>query len=56
VLPEGSGPFWRAVLEKCRALTFAREPYHCGGVVAGNRLFEDAAEVVFRELLGADLP
>jgi len=56
VLPEGSAPFWSAVLEKCRAMTFAREPYHCGGVVASNRLFEDAAEVVFRELLGADLP
>jgi hypothetical protein len=56
VLPEGSAPFWDAVLAKCRALTFAREPYHCGGVVASNRLFEDAAQVVFRELLGADLP
>lgn len=56
VLSEGSGPFWSAVLEKCRAMTFAREPYHCGGVVASNRLFEDAAEVVFRELLGADVP
>lgn len=56
VLPEGSEAFWNAVLGKCRALTFAREPYHCGGVVASNRLFEDAAKVVFRELLGADVP
>lgn len=56
VLPEGSAAFWEAVLGKCRALTLAREPYHCGGVIASNRLFEDAAEVVFRELLGADLP
>lgn len=56
VLPEGSEAFWDAVLGKCRALTFAREPYHCGGVIASNRLFDDAAEIIFRELLGADLP
>lgn len=48
--------FWDAVLRDCRALTVALEPLHCGGVVAGHRLFADAAQVLFRELLGADLP
>lgn len=56
VLPRGSEPFWDAVLRKCVALTIAREPYHCGGLVAAGRLFEDAAEVLFRELLRVDLP
>jgi hypothetical protein len=56
LLPEGSEAFWEAVLSRSVALTFAREPAHCGGVVAANRLFEDAAEVVFRELLRTDLP
>lgn len=56
LLPAGSEKFWAAVLSRTRVLTFAREPYHVGGLVAGNRLFEDAAEVVFRELLGTDVP
>jgi hypothetical protein len=56
IFPPDVKPFWDAVLERCRALTIAREPYHCGGVLAGDRLFADAAEVIFRELLGADLP
>lgn len=54
--PPGSEPFWDAVLFKARVLTIAREPLHCGGVVAANRLFEDVGEVLFRELLGTDLP
>ena len=54
--PEGSQKFWEGVLARCVALTFARESAHCGGLVAGNRLFNDAAEVIFRELLGVDLP
>lgn len=54
--PRGSGAFWAAALARCRALTFAREPNHCGGVIASNRLFEAAATVVFQELLEADLP
>lgn len=54
--PAGSDTFWSEVLRSCRALTFAREPNHCGGVIAGNRLFEEASEVIFRELLETDLP
>jgi len=56
VLPRGSEPFWTAVLERCVGLTFAREPSHCGGLVASNRLFEVAAQVIFGELLLTDLP
>jgi hypothetical protein len=37
-------------------LTCAREPLHCGGVVAANRLFEDVAQILFVEIFGADLP
>ncbi len=56
LLPRGSEAFWDAVLAKCVGLTFAREPGHCGGLVAAGRLFEAAAKVVFEELLGADVP
>lgn len=56
LVPPGSEPFWDAVLFKARVLTLAREPLHCGGMIAANRLFEDAAEVIFRELLKTDLP
>ena len=47
---------WNVVLPKTRVFTFAREPFHCGGLVAGGRLFEDAATVFFEELFGADAP
>ncbi len=56
VLPRGSQGFWELALKKCDALTFAREPKHTGGLIASARLFEAAAQVVFVELLGADLP
>ncbi len=56
LLPAGSERFWDVVLSRTIALTFAREPAHSGGVIAANRLFEDAAEVLFRELLKTDLP
>lgn len=56
VLPPGSADWWRSVLHKCAALTFARESAHCGGLIAGDRLFADAARVVFAELLKVDLP
>ncbi len=56
LLPEGSKDFWGALLNKCAGLTFARESAHCGGLVAGDRLFADAAQVIFKELLGVDLP
>lgn len=54
--PRGSDAFWTSVLERCRALTFAREPNHCGGVIASNRLFEEASHVIFEALLETDLP
>ncbi|QSQ13264.1 UPF0489 family protein [Myxococcus landrumensis] len=56
LLPEGSEPFWDAVLKKTVALTLAREPHHCGGLLAGGALFQDAAEVLFRELLRVEPP
>jgi hypothetical protein len=56
VLPRGSEAFWSAVLEKCVGFTFAREPGHCGGLIASGRLFEAAARVVFEHLLKTDLP
>ncbi len=56
VMPRGSEAFWEAVLGKCVALTFAREPGHCGGLVASGRLFELASRVIFEELLQTDLP
>lgn len=48
--------WWDVVLPKIRVLTFAREPFHCGGLVESAKLFEDAAAVLFEELFGADLP
>jgi hypothetical protein len=36
--------------------TFAREPGHCGGLIASGRLFEAASDVIFRQLLQTDLP
>ncbi|MCP3102915.1 UPF0489 family protein [Myxococcus sp. K15C18031901] len=56
LLPDGSGPFWDAVLERTVALTLAREPHHCGGLLASGELFRDAAEVLFRELLRVEPP
>ncbi len=56
LLPPDSEPFWEAVLGRCVALTLAREPYHCGGLAAGARLFLDVGEVLFRELLRVDVP
>lgn len=56
LLPMGSEAFWDAVLFKSRVLTIACEPLHCGGVVASNRLFEEVATVLFRQLLQTDLP
>lgn len=56
LLPPGSEAFWDAVLRNCVALTLAREPYHCGGLVGGARLFLDLADLLFRDLLGGDLP
>lgn len=56
VHPRGSEAFWEAVLGKCVGFTFAREPSHCGGLIASGRLFEHACQVIFAELFEADLP
>src|SRR5581483_3308475 len=50
LLPRGSERFWEAVLAKTVALTFAKEPYHCGGLVAADRLFEAVAQVLFVDI------
>ena len=34
----------------------AREPHHCGGLLASGELFREVAEVLFRELLHAEPP
>ena len=56
LLPEGSEALWNPLLARCHALTLAREAFHCGGVLAGDRLFAELAPVLFRELLWTDLP
>lgn len=56
VKPRGSEAFWHAVLGKCVGFTFAREPSHCGGLIASGRLFEHACQVIFAELFETDLP
>jgi hypothetical protein len=56
VMPQGSAPFWNDVLAKCVGFTFAREPLHCGGLIASGRLFEHACQVIFEELFLTDLP
>lgn len=56
LFPEGAAAFWDAVLPRAVALTLAREPLHCGGVLAAGRLFETAAAVLFGELLGTGSP
>ena len=55
LLPQGSADFWGALLPRTIALTLAREPYHCGGLLAAQRLLEVVAPVLFGELLGAAL-
>ncbi|MBS2025292.1 MAG: UPF0489 family protein [Deltaproteobacteria bacterium] len=47
---------WARVLPKVRAVTLAREPYHCGGFSRGARLWVDFAEVFFERLLGVPAP
>lgn len=56
LVPRSAEPFWSAVLPKCVGLTIAREPNHCGGLIAGAHLFEQVANVLFTELLHTDLP
>lgn len=56
LMPPGSEQLWSAVLSRCVCLTLAREPHHCGGLLAAGRLFEDAAIVLFGSLFQAELP
>lgn len=56
LFPDDHQPFWDLVLSKCVVFTCAREPNHCGGLIHGARLFENAAQVLFHELLKTDLP
>jgi hypothetical protein len=56
LFPDGADAFWSAILPRCAALTVAREPLHCGGVSAAADLFSVVANVLFEELLGADVP
>lgn len=56
IKPRGSEAFWSSVLGKCVGFTFAREPSHCGGLIASGRLFEHACQVLFVELFQTDLP
>lgn len=56
LIPTGSEAFWEAVFAKARVLTLAREPLHCGGMIASNRVFEDVCAVLLVELLRTDLP
>jgi hypothetical protein len=53
LLPEGSSAFWDALLPRTVALTLAREPYHCGGLLGAGRLLAQVAPVLFGELLGS---
>ena len=54
--PPDSGPFWELLFARTRLVTIAREPYHCGGLSRGARLWLDFAEVFFRRLLGVPAP
>lgn len=56
LLPRGSSAFWNAALSRCVAVTLAREPAHCGGLMAEASLFMTVAPVLFEELLSVDLP
>jgi hypothetical protein len=54
--PPGSQPFWDALLERTALVTLAREPYHCGGLERGARLWLAFSEVFFRGVLGVPPP
>jgi hypothetical protein len=54
--PPDSERFWEPVLSRTRIVTLAREPYHCGGLSRGARLWADFAEVFFTRLLGVPVP
>lgn len=54
--PPGSQALWRDVLARTRVITLAREPYHCGGLARGARLWLAFSEVFFGRLLGVPEP
>jgi hypothetical protein len=54
--PPDSERFWDALLERAAVLTIAREPYHCGGLERGARLWLAFCEVFFRRVLGVPAP
>ena len=51
-----SEAFWDAVLPKVALVTLAREPYHCGGLARGARLWAAFSQVWFGRLLGVPEP
>lgn len=54
--PPDSEAFWEALLGRTQLITIAREPYHCGGLGRGARLWGAFAEVFFERLLGVPAP
>ncbi|MGC4116730.1 MAG: hypothetical protein QM765_19645 [Myxococcales bacterium] len=54
--PPGSEDLWRQVLAKVCVVTIAREPYHCGGLERGARLWGEFSRVFFGRLLGVPAP
>ena len=54
--PPGSAEFWGMLWPKLAGIMISREPLHCGGLIEAGRLFERFSQVLFVELLGADLP
>lgn len=54
--PPDSEELWKAVLAKVSVVTIAREPYHCGGLERGARLWGAFSQVFFGALLGVPAP
>ncbi len=54
--PPGSEELWRLVLARVCVVTLAREPYHCGGLERGARLWGEFSRVFFGRLLGVPAP
>lgn len=54
--PPDSEALWSALFDRVALVTIAREPYHCGGLGRGARLWTAFAEVFFRRLLGVPEP
>jgi len=54
--PPDSERFWERVLARVRVITVAREPYHCGGLERGARLWGRFSEAFFGRLLRVPAP